>query len=106
MNHPQRKRHGNNRRNDDSGRDVAPGDLILVKEGTGGTGSPEMVLFTGGPGSMQFPNVPSPGSGRIMAFYTMAAAFTGMKRRMVVEKVHPCGKGEYPGAQKNRGYFS
>lgn len=65
-----------------------------------------MVLFTHGTGAMQFLNVPFLRSGRIMAFYAMAAAFTGMKRRMVVEKVHPCGKGEYPGAQKNRSYVS
>ena len=102
----QEKRHGNKRRNDDSGRDVAPGDLILVQERTGGTGSPEMVLLASEPGAMEFLNVPILRRGRIMTFYAMAAAFPGMKRRMVVEKMHPCGKGEYPGAQKSRCYVS
>ena len=106
MNHPRGKRHGNYRRNDDSGRDVAPGNLILVQEGTYGTGSPKMVLLASRSGAMEFLNVPILRRGRIMAFYAMAAAFPGMKRRMVVEKMHPCGKGEYPGAQKNRSYVS
>jgi hypothetical protein len=57
-----------------------------------------MVLFTGRPGTMQFLNVAFLRGGSIMVCCAVAAAFPVMKRRMVVEKVHPCGKGEYPDA--------